>query len=449
MSSPPHLPTLSLTPEQRSYLLQLGVMSAAASSGDSEILRREWLLLLNDATKLGVSLQSLERSFLDAIYVAHVFIGVPRCIEALTTLHAARAHTFDSTTPGAADTLWREQIKQDPQFGYAVVNPPPPCITCRDPSSTASRMARGQATFSAIYTHAAPKLHTALQQLHPDLHHSIIGHVYGHALSSPRLRLFEVETIAVSVLSGLHTPRQLASHLRGSLLIGLPAGFITDLLESAFDVWQDEGVYGVTMEVWRTVMRSHRRNVAQARGTAVNEEAERKEEEAAEDRRMQRAEETRRRQAEQSQTETLLPPGQRPEAGMIEAELSMDDDQQATQSQPSQLSDDDVASTVRSLFRRRYAARDRELALHQSQSTHTGTGTSDTSASGAAYTGEPDRWPVPLHVLDPTGGAGIGAVPGAGMGMGMGMGMGTAPGAFNVQHGQAGGANHGGLLARL
>lgn len=61
-------------------------------------------------------------------------------------------------------------------------------------------------------------------------------------MCTSQLKLFEIETVAVAILSGTNTPRQLLSHLRGAMIVGLPVEFLTQLMEEVYeDVWQDDG----------------------------------------------------------------------------------------------------------------------------------------------------------------------------------------------------------------
>lgn len=452
MSSSPLVPSqsspLSLTPVQRSYLLFLGRFVSLAANNDGVGVGRAWQLVPSLASKLDVPALELERSLLDALVLVHVFAGVPKTIEALHACHDVRRHDFSASLPPVADRLWHAQISQNPQFGQPHFQLPAPCPACQDPNSSAIRQARAVATVDAIYTSASAGVQSSLRTLHPHLHAGIISHGYGFMMNGfGRLRLFEVETVAAAVLSGLHTPRQLLSHLRGALIVGLPAEFISQLLEDCFeDVWADDGIYGETQEVWRTLQRQLKEKQLRASGKPIDPQQRQRdiEHQQYEDEVKKSA-----RLAKQGQRHPLFSAGQAmghgdpdEEADEVERQregkaLTAPQLPQTEQLRPptngassqsttaangegatpaAAVSDEDIETTMRSMMRRR-----QKDILEERERRESGGPTAAQRMSD-----NPNAWPIPVHLLDPSGGGGGPGLPGSqGMNMsGLGLGMG-------------------------
>jgi hypothetical protein len=448
-------------------------LRAAWAALPSLARRHQWI---SDSSNGSVA--SVEAAALETLAsLLPIFVGVPRAIEGLSACHEVRppaaaalpkladyrAHNF----PPLMAELWASQLAANPFFGrpavaaaavaaaapasaaavaaaasrttHAVV--PPICSACLDPDSSSIRRARAHATLGSIYTSTAPALERNLAALHPRLHAFIWQSGYGYAMATPALVLAEVEAVAVAVLSGLNAPRQLLSHLRGALAVGLPEAFLTELLEHVFEhVWQDEGVYAEAKEIWREFLRGRRARAREKQGAkppTVEQEENARLHEAFEDqvarsKRLARQgvqhplfragqmlgagepdeegeeEEQDQRQQAKPQQSVLPPPPPPsrptppPAAASVAAGGDEDDEQQ--QSAAGALpppSDEEVHETMRLLMRKRAREAAAEIAARKA---------AGLPLSDSATVDVQDRWPVPPHVLDPSG---------VGMSMGM------------------------------
>lgn len=112
--------------------------------------------------------------------------------------------------------------------------------------------ARGQATCEVIYGENYEKLRESVRALHPALDQWMITEGYGRTLSRPGLDLLRRELCIVAQTAVLETPRQLHSHLRGSLHAGASFAQVEAVLSVvnpllSFDQWKK------VKELWRTV----------------------------------------------------------------------------------------------------------------------------------------------------------------------------------------------------
>jgi hypothetical protein len=429
----------------------------------------------------------VETAVLEAIAtLVPVFAGVPRAIEGLATCHAQRAPASHQTlyppvvghvAPPVMHSVWKEQLAQDPLWGRPAVaaiqaaGPP----SSEDVESSSIRRIRATATLGAIYTSQTAPLEAELGRLHPRLHHFIWHDGYGYAMASHVLVLVEVEAVAVGILTGLNAPRQLQSHLRGALAVGLPTDFITELLEHAFEhIWMDEGIHAESKEMWREILRRQRAKAAAAAGVAqtVASLAEARAEEQFQD-----AIAKSRRMAAHGQTHPLYRAGQMLGSGEFDvdeeeaeevtarkknAATSATDESRsspaAARSFPAQparsgnesedapslssapeVSDEDVQLTIRAMMARRARAAAAEVQARKDAG----------SPTPAPVRAVDDAWPVPPHVLDPSG---MGALPPGASGIHS-MGLRTpASGGMDFPGGQLGGIGPGmmqGIRSRL
>lgn len=470
------VPPLVLSPLQRDWLEFMSTFAAKAAANELGALRADWLALPTLCRRWGIPLESAERTLTEALAsLIPVFAGIPRTIESLDTCHKARVPTAAAglaSTPPAASFVWAAEVAANPGWGRPDFSSvPPPCSSCGDDEGSAVRRARSHATLGAIYTSAATPLENYLERLHPRLHLAIWHTIYGSWVASTVLTLPESEAVAVGVLSGINSPRQLLSHLRGAVNVGLPAPLVDELLEQAFEVWGDDGVYEESKEVWRGLQRSLRAKAARAKGlpapTVADEAAERAEQ-AFQDQIRRSA-----RMAAQGTQHPLFSAGQMLGVGDADVEadehdhehehgplrthdqlhprkhlhkgVAIGDPQHAPAPRNTQgqgqgqeheahgetVTDEQVEQTLRTMMANRARAAAEELAARK--------------AAGAAAppVSAEDRWPVPPHVLDPTGQAGMPQMPmpGAmGMGMGMGMEMGVGGGGMGGLSGSLGAA---------
>lgn len=409
---------LVLTEVQRAYLLFLGGFVAKAANNDPAAVRADWLLVPNLAAKWSIPLRDLERSLLDALVALQVFSGIPKTIQGFDAVHQARRHDFKlPVTKPAADYLWPNEVAANPNFGHPDFSRvPAPCGTCGDANSNAIREARGLATLQSIYTSTQPKLDKFLRSLHPSLHASITTHIYGAVMCTTSLKLFELEAVAVACLSGLHTPSQLLSHLRGALEVGLPSEFLTRLMEEVFeDVFQDDGVYGESQEVWRQLKRTR---MEKTLGRPLDAEASATEaREALYQDHLRRSKRAERDRQKQMQEEDIFADD---ELGTAEAPRAPTRTAQApgaaapAETEPTE---EQIESTMRTMMRQRSRQAAVEVASRK---------------AGVAATTAEDRWPFPPHVLDPSAGGGM-------MSMGMGGSMGGMGGMDGGMGGMGGG----------
>lgn len=112
--------------------------------------------------------------------------------------------------------------------------------------------ARGEATCEVIYGENYEKLRESVRALHPALDLWMVTEGYGRTLSRPGLDLLRRELCIVAQAAVLETPRQLHSHLRGSLHAGASFTQVEAVLSVvnpllSFDQWKK------VKELWRTV----------------------------------------------------------------------------------------------------------------------------------------------------------------------------------------------------
>ena len=111
---------------------------------------------------------------------------------------------------------------------------------------------KGEETCAVVYGDNYRRLRESVKQLHPAVEAWMITEGYGRTLSRPGLDLLRRELCTVAQTAVLETPRQLHSHLRGSLNAGASFGQIEAVLSVvnpllSFDQWKK------IKELWRTV----------------------------------------------------------------------------------------------------------------------------------------------------------------------------------------------------
>lgn len=112
---------------------------------------------------------------------------------------------------------------------------------------------RGEEVCRAVYGEQYERLRAAVCGLHPDLETWMVTEGYGKVLGRPGLALEQRELCIVAMLAvqGESVRRQLVSHLRGALNVGVDEGLVTRALEAALEranpetgavargIWQD------------------------------------------------------------------------------------------------------------------------------------------------------------------------------------------------------------------
>jgi 4-carboxymuconolactone decarboxylase len=125
-----------------------------------------------------------------------------------------------------------------------------------DPDTDYARAAewarRGEETCRIVYGDNYRKLRDNTRALHPAVDAWMITEGYGRTLGRPGLDLMRRELCTVAQTAVLEAPRQLHSHLRGSLNAGASFGQIEGVLSVvnpllSFDQWKK------VKELWRTV----------------------------------------------------------------------------------------------------------------------------------------------------------------------------------------------------
>jgi 4-carboxymuconolactone decarboxylase len=91
--------------------------------------------------------------------------------------------------------------------------------------------ARGEVTCAAVYDGMYDKLRVNIRQLHPALDAAMVVEGYGKILGRPGLDLPRRELCIVAACASTNQDRQLHSHLRGALNVGVPADDVREALD--------------------------------------------------------------------------------------------------------------------------------------------------------------------------------------------------------------------------
>jgi 4-carboxymuconolactone decarboxylase len=110
----------------------------------------------------------------------------------------------------------------------------------------------GEVTCAAVYGDMYHRLRENIRALHPLLDEWMIVEGYGKVLSRPGLDLGRRELCIVAACAATNQDRQLHSHLRGALNVGVEPAVIDAALEAIADVLGDERARGVGM-LWARV----------------------------------------------------------------------------------------------------------------------------------------------------------------------------------------------------
>ncbi len=153
---------------------------------------------LNRALSSGVKVERIE----EAILQCYLFAGFPAVIEGFMVL--------------------RKFIRESPKKskGYSVEK----------------FYSSGVKTCKKVYGESFDKLVKNMKSLHPELLEWMLIEGYGKVLSRDVLSLKERELLNVSILTSLGWKRQLHSHLRGALNVGVKRDDITKIIEEIADI---------------------------------------------------------------------------------------------------------------------------------------------------------------------------------------------------------------------
>lgn len=108
---------------------------------------------------------------------------------------------------------------------------------------------RGKGVCRIVYGGAYESLRRNVRALHPDMERWMVVEGYGKVLGRPQLDLATRELCIVALLAVLGAPRQLYSHLRGSMNAGADPSEVEETLEAA-RVYLDVLGWDEAQEVW-------------------------------------------------------------------------------------------------------------------------------------------------------------------------------------------------------
>jgi 4-carboxymuconolactone decarboxylase len=91
---------------------------------------------------------------------------------------------------------------------------------------------RGEQTCAAVYGAMYEKLRLNVRDLHPALDNWMVVDGYGKVLARPGLDLRRRELCIVAACAAMGQDRQLHSHLRGALNVGVPAAALDEALDA-------------------------------------------------------------------------------------------------------------------------------------------------------------------------------------------------------------------------
>jgi 4-carboxymuconolactone decarboxylase len=172
-------------------------LSAAIAAGSEATVRR-WI---SEAARLAPA-----REVEEVVLQSYLFCGFPRA------LNAARE--------------WRR---------VAGV-PAPASDEAEDISLVPEWRARGEQTCAAVYGDMYEKLRLNVRDLHPALDAWMVVDGYGKVLSRPGLDLERRELCVVAACAAMGQDRQLHSHLRGALNVGVLPDVITAVIEAVAEL---------------------------------------------------------------------------------------------------------------------------------------------------------------------------------------------------------------------
>lgn len=95
---------------------------------------------------------------------------------------------------------------------------------------------RGEQTCAAVYDGMYEKLRLNVRDLHPALDTWMVVDGYGKVLSRPGLDLQRRELCIVAACAAMGQDRQLHSHLRGALNVGVEPQVLSDALDAVADL---------------------------------------------------------------------------------------------------------------------------------------------------------------------------------------------------------------------
>jgi 4-carboxymuconolactone decarboxylase len=114
------------------------------------------------------------------------------------------------------------------------------------------QQADGEATCAAVYGTMYERLRENIRALHPQLDEWMINEGYGKVLSRPGLDLQRRELCIVAACAAAKQDRQLHSHLRGSLNVGVAPSIVTAAIDALADLLGPDRAQSVRL-LWARV----------------------------------------------------------------------------------------------------------------------------------------------------------------------------------------------------
>ena len=172
-------------------------LSAAIAAGD-EAMIRSWLLqAARDVPPLHVE---------ELLLQSYLFCGFPRALNATREWRRVSQRAAPASDE-AEDVLLGEEWRE-----------------------------RGEQTCAAVYDGMYEKLRLNVRDLHPALDSWMVVDGYGKVLSRPGLDLRRRELCIVAACAAMGQDRQLHSHLRGALNVGVEPAALSEALDALADL---------------------------------------------------------------------------------------------------------------------------------------------------------------------------------------------------------------------
>ena len=146
-----------------------------------------------------------DRAWREAVLQTHLFAGIPRVVEAFNVLQRA----------GGLGDLDDDEATVTPD------------------------VQSGRELFASIYGTGAASVRTRLEEFHPALATWIAQHAYGTVLVRPGLDAKRRELLAVACLGSSGPERQLVSHTRGALAMGVSPKVLGALPTVLAEFWSE------------------------------------------------------------------------------------------------------------------------------------------------------------------------------------------------------------------
>jgi 4-carboxymuconolactone decarboxylase len=176
-------------------------LSAAIAASDESTIRR-WMA----RAAVTASQEHVE----EVVLQSYLFCGFPRALNAAREwrrVAPAPAPASDEADDVGRDAEWRE---------------------------------RGEQTLAAVYGDMYDKLRLNVRDLHPALDAWMVVDGYGKVLSRPALDLPRRELCIVAACAAMGQDRQLHSHLRGALNVGVAPDTLRDALDAIVELVSSE-----------------------------------------------------------------------------------------------------------------------------------------------------------------------------------------------------------------